>query len=125
MNTLIITPSDSLKKVQETFEKQYPFLKIEFFRGEHEVGELSSEREKIDSQFTFSDVTSIADLFEISLSGKTTVAEFEQSFRHLPDLSVQVYRKSGRVYLETATTDAWTLEEQNTKGKEMSEPVVE
>jgi hypothetical protein len=125
MNTVIINPTDSLKNFQETFEREYPFLKIEFFRGEHEVGGLSSERKKVDANKAFNDATTLLAPLEVNLSPEITVAEFEQSFRQLPNLSVQIYRKSGRVYLETAATDEWTLEEQNTKGKEMSEPVVD
>ncbi|MFN3918029.1 MAG: hypothetical protein ACK4K0_09835 [Flavobacteriales bacterium] len=125
MNTVIINPSDSLRKFQETFEREYPFLKVEFFRGEHEVGELSIDREKVDINSVFSNAAALTELLEVNLSPEITVAEFEQSFRKLPNLGIQVYRKSGRVYLETATTDEWTLEEQNTKGKEMSEPVID
>jgi hypothetical protein len=115
-----INPSDTLLSVQKVFEQQYPFLKIEFFKGEHEVGELSADRTKIDVNATFDAITDAPADFSVNISPEITVAEFEQAFRALPNLSLQVYRKSGRVYLETATTDEWTLEEQNSKGEEMA-----
>jgi hypothetical protein len=33
---------------------------------------------------------------------------------------VQVFRKSGKVWLETTVTDGWTLEEQNLQGEALS-----
>jgi hypothetical protein len=33
---------------------------------------------------------------------------------------VQVFRQSGRVWLETTRTDDWTLAEQNKQGEELS-----
>jgi hypothetical protein len=35
-------------------------------------------------------------------------------------LSVQVFRKSGNVWLETSATDNWTLRQQNNEGAELS-----
>jgi hypothetical protein len=32
----------------------------------------------------------------------------------------QVYRKSGKIWLETTVTDSWTLEEQNKQGESLS-----
>lgn len=42
-----------------------------------------------------------------------TVSELEQHFADVYGLSVQVFRKSGEVWLETTTTDNWSLEKQN------------
>lgn len=123
MSTLIIQPTDTILSAQEQFEKVYPYLKIEFFKGEHEVGQLSKERFKIESSKTFREVLGIVSESEFDISPELTVAEFEQLFRELFKVSLQVYRKSGRVYLETSTTDSWTLEQQNHEGKEMSELV--
>jgi len=36
-------------------------------------------------------------------------------------LAAQVFRKSGRVWLETIRTDNWTLNDQNKHGRELSE----
>ena len=58
---------------------------------------------------------------DINIVPKMTVKELEQQFLHLYGLFVQVFRKSGNVWLETTVTDNWTLEQQNRQGEEMSQ----
>jgi hypothetical protein len=48
-----------------------------------------------------------------------TVEELEKSFLVKFGLNVQVFRKSGKSWLETTITDKWTLEKQNTQGEEL------
>ena len=49
-----------------------------------------------------------------------TVGDLEQRFQDVYGLSVQVFRKSGKVWLETTVTDNWTLDEQNDKEQSLS-----
>ena len=49
-----------------------------------------------------------------------TVTELERQFRELYGLHVLVFRKSGKVWLETTVTDGWTLAEQNNQGEALS-----
>jgi hypothetical protein len=49
-----------------------------------------------------------------------TVTELESRFNTIYGLSVQLFRKSGRAWLETTVTDGWTLEEQNNEGEALS-----
>lgn len=46
------------------------------------------------------------------------VSELESVFTETFGLSVQVFRKLGNVWLQTTTTDNWTLAEQNQKASE-------
>ena len=50
-----------------------------------------------------------------------TVTDLEQNFSDVYGLSIQVFRKSGDVWLETTITDGWTLEKQNEQGKMLSQ----
>ncbi|MBK6949217.1 MAG: hypothetical protein IPH16_15200 [Haliscomenobacter sp.] len=45
-----------------------------------------------------------------------TVREFEQAFYDTYGLNVQVFRRSGNIWIQTTATDSWTLAEQNRKG---------
>ena len=47
------------------------------------------------------------------------VAELENAFAKSFGFAVQVFRKSGNVWLQTTATDDWTLEEQNLKATEI------
>ena len=49
-----------------------------------------------------------------------TVANLENDFDAIYGLAVHVFRKSGKVWLETTVTDNWTLEEQNRQGELLS-----
>ena len=48
------------------------------------------------------------------------VAELENDFSGQFGLQVQVFRKSGEVWLQTTKTDNWTLIEQNQAALEMN-----
>jgi hypothetical protein len=49
-----------------------------------------------------------------------TVMQMEALIHDKLGIGIQVYRKSGKVWLETSVTDSWTLQEQNDQGKELS-----
>jgi hypothetical protein len=49
-----------------------------------------------------------------------TVIELEKTFEEMLGLSVLVYRKSGKLWLETTMTDNWTLAQQNENGRQIS-----
>jgi hypothetical protein len=51
------------------------------------------------------------------------VSELEELFQEVFGLSVQIFRKSGENWLQTTTTDFWTLNQQNNKGKDMCEKI--
>lgn len=67
--------------------------------------------------------------FPLKLKKKTTapleitedmpVSTLEQLFQDYFGLSAQVFRKSGRSWLETSLTDDWTLKRQNDEGYEL------
>ena len=44
------------------------------------------------------------------------VSDFEKMFHDKFGLNVQVFRKSGNLWMQTTSTDHWTLAEQNRKG---------
>lgn len=48
------------------------------------------------------------------------VQDLEKQFQEQFSLAVQVFRKSGPVWLETTMTDNWTLSQQNKHGSELS-----
>ncbi len=53
---------------------------------------------------------------DFRIDSKLPVGEFEQKFLAKYGLNVQVFRKSGNLWMQTTATDSWTLAEQNRKG---------
>jgi hypothetical protein len=110
-----------ISDVQSDFSLAYPFLKIEFFRN----GNIRMERYAVDKRLGRHLRLKEAWFLnkregEIEFNDNTTVLEFEKAFMDQFGLSVQMFRKSGNVWLETTITDNWTLKQQHDHGREIS-----
>ena len=114
-----------IKEVQEEFNALFPYLKLEFFSKRHRSGEASAKKymKEINGK-KLGDFKLKANDVPIEIHPEMTVANLEESFRKLYGLNVQVFRKSGKVWLETTFTDGWSLEEQNLQGEALSKPVL-
>lgn len=67
------------------------------------------------------DLTHLKENTQIDFSEQTTVQELEKKIEDQLGLHIQVFRRSGNIWLETTVTDEWTLSFQNEQGKELSE----
>ncbi|GIV34533.1 MAG: hypothetical protein KatS3mg031_2068 [Chitinophagales bacterium] len=110
----IVVNEDSLiGAVQEAFQEQFPFLKIEFCPLE-----LSASNE-ISRTNSFGQYNGFR-TGSIVIDSSTTVADLDRAFRKIFGLSARIYRKSGKAWLEIKLTGSWTLQEQNDQGKALS-----
>jgi len=114
---MLITDQKKLIEIQEEFQNEFPYLKIEFYKHRHETGEGSPEKEILDSNLTIGSVRSKKTSGDLQIDKDIKVGAFEKSFFERYGLNVQVFRKSGRIWLQTISTDEWTLEAQNLKGE--------
>ncbi len=117
-----ITINDKRKifAIQEEFNQLFPYLKLEFFSKPHKAGGASPKKYIKSSAETLGDCRTVHKRGTVTITPGMTVADLEQGFGEVYGLSVQVFRKSGKVWLETTVTDDWTLEEQNRQGEELS-----
>lgn len=117
-----ITINDHRKiyAIQEEFNQLFPYLKLEFFSKPHKKGGATSKKFIKHNSKTLGECRTIHDTGEMTIVPGMTVSELEQSFGDVYGLGVQVFRKSGKTWLETTVTDNWTLEEQNNQGEELS-----
>ncbi|MBD3637062.1 MAG: hypothetical protein HUJ25_06915 [Crocinitomicaceae bacterium] len=118
MDTLKISDDKQLKEIKELFNAKFPHLKIEFFSEDHNVGEASTYKSMYDDELYLSDIRSENTEGELSIDGHTKTSTFENNFKEKFGVNVQVWRKSGNMWLQTTTTDDWTLAEQERKGVE-------
>ncbi|MBL7924623.1 MAG: hypothetical protein JNL88_10540 [Bacteroidia bacterium] len=109
-----------LFEIQEDFNVLFPFLKIEFFKAPHRIGEGSAKILIYENSRYVRDCRVKHQDGDLVISEKMTVNELEESFLREFGLSAQVFRKSGNVWLETSATDNWTLRQQNSEGAELS-----
>lgn len=106
-----------VSEIKKAFNTEFPFLKIEFFKKKHKELQGSLKKDVITDDFT---ISSPSGAHDIIISEDMLVSEFEKQFSDKLKLSAQVFRKSGRSWLETTFTDSWTLKKQNEEGLELS-----
>lgn len=106
--------------IQEEFNNLFPYLKLEFFAKPHTKGGPSPKTFIKHSSETLGECRTTHESGDLSINPEMTVSDLEQRFADAYGLSVQVFRKSGKSWLETTVTDSWTLEEQNKQGEDLS-----
>lgn len=117
--TLQITPDTSIGAIQAAFAAYFPNLKIVFFSKSHKAYKSSvakfliQEKDKTLSEISPAIETPKAILFEENMP----VWQLERLFEEEHGLHVQVFRRSGKIWLETSRTDDLTLEQQEAKAK--------
>ena len=116
-----IIGSRPILAIQQEFNRVFPLLKIEFFTRSHTKGKPTSAKFIVKPGKFLRDFGVPENQAELEITGDTTVFELEKTFRERFSLNVQVFRKSGRIWLETTATDDWTLDSQNEQGKELTE----
>lgn len=122
--TINITGIRHLNEVQKDFNDYFPYLKIEFFKKSHGIEKASPAQRILPHNQTIGEARSKTEEGYFELWPEMTVAELEQSFWSKYGLSIQVFRKSGNLWLETTMTDKWTLSQQNKHGQEISTPTL-
>jgi hypothetical protein len=121
---LLINDRRKIFAIQEEFNNMFPYLKIEFFSKPNKPdGALARKLVKHGSK-TLGDCRTVHMKGTVTITPSMTVADLERAFSDVYGLGVQVFRQSGKVWLETTVTDGWTLEEQNRQGEALSKTVV-
>ncbi|MBS1611233.1 MAG: hypothetical protein JST49_00270 [Bacteroidetes bacterium] len=112
-----ITDNKLIQDLQEEFNSLFPYLKIEFFsitsKGKENAKILSPLQAVGQSRKKREDGV-------LLLNSHMTVTAFEKEMSERFGLQVQVFRQSGKMWIETSLTDSWTLERQNAEGYELS-----
>lgn len=117
---IIISDKRKIFAIQEDFSKLFPYLKIEFFAKPHKSSGASAKKLIRHGSKTLEECRIMHTTGSITIIPQMTVSDLEQNFRDIYGLSIQVFRKSGKVWLETTVTDGWSLEEQNKQGEALS-----
>lgn len=112
-----ISGKSSLSHIKADFQSAFPYLKVEFYLHGHGDHSLSPKSDLLMSDRTLSDVAGQEIRGDFEIFADMTVEIFESSFFEWSGLGVQVFRNSNGVWLQTSSTDSWTLEKQNGKGE--------
>ena len=114
---LTLSEKDNIRDIQFAFSKLYPYLRIEFYRGENlQKGEY---RKFLSGSLPLS-AAGLRRGGDVVISDAMTVDQLENELRQNFGLIMQALRKSGNIWLEINMSGNWTLERQNEQGRELS-----
>ena len=121
---LEINDNTILENLQHTFTNFYPYLTIEFYRGQHHRYEASDETVRIDPLKKVCDVldTHISTLLEIQPWYK--VKDIEKEFQERIGISIQIMKKEKEDWEQTTGLDNLTLRDLNILGRNSSDEYI-
>ena len=124
MKTITISAERTLKSISEEFNTKFPYLKLRFYSKPHEAGTLTSDTYLLASELTIQEAGTFDHTQTISIDGHTKVSTLERTIQEIFGIGAQVLRRSsGGIWLQTSTTDEWTLTKQNREGEIDSMPI--
>lgn len=116
-----INSRKKIAEIQQIFNEEFPYLKIEFFTQPHLKGKATSNKYLVNKLKPLGEFAGVDKTGTIEISGSMKVSELEKIFNDRFGLYVQVYRRSGKIWLETTATDDWTLDTQNEEGRDFTD----
>lgn len=120
---MMISDNRTIASIQEDFQAHFPNLKIEFYTDKHGIEEASpATQQLVDESQTIGVLRKIQYEGNLSINGHLKVTTLEYNFSTIYGLNVQVFRRSGGTWLQTSTTDNWTLSEQNSRAERYKDP---
>jgi hypothetical protein len=115
---LYLSPDKTIGALQTEFTEAFDGLKIVFFSKPHAEHKGSAAKFLIqDRDMSLSQLVPNLKPGTIPIGPETVVWDMEKVFESEYGLHVQLFRKSGRTWLETSVTDNLTLAEQQAKAK--------
>ena len=121
MMKLIIEDKMTLNSFQEEFNAAFPYLRIDFFiTSKMTSSGVKTQKITEKNDRTFGEIRKKDSTSTIEITPETIVSDLENQIENEYSISAQIYRSSGRMWLETTLTDSWTLEEQNKQGESLS-----
>jgi hypothetical protein len=121
MNIKIIE-DDLLRNIQSDFQKQYPYLKLQFYKRVPTTGIYLPETDKLSLETPLEDATLFHCAAMIDIAPERTVEAVEEDFLRMLGLLVQVFRRSRNGWIQKQQEERLTLQRQNEKGREYSLP---
>ena len=117
---IAIEDTRTIGDIQHEFNKHYPYLNIEFLNHIHLPKAKSDVPGKYSSERKLGSCRKNHNEGHVHIEPDVTVAEMEREFNNRFGLDVELFRKSGNLWIVASLTAAWTLERQNMEGRELS-----
>lgn len=121
MAKILVDSSLTINNINEQFTALYQYLRIGFFKESHTKGKSSLKNKILNGETKLSQLKQQVFSDYLVFDDLTSVWELENNFEMMFGLHVQVFRKSGNIWLETTATDNWSLKQQNETGQFLDE----
>lgn len=109
----------TIKELIDEFNGIFPHLKLEFFKHQHDDHEGSPKKDLYKHNLTLGEIRTKEFDGTFTFNKKMVICEFEDTMRDKYGLNIQIFRRSGNLWLETTTSDDWTFEKAEQIGQEM------
>jgi hypothetical protein len=110
LNQMEIKQGMSYAELNNQFVQMYPFLKLRFFQ------KLKNKLEEIPNDTPIK----TKEVIQVDCSSNKSIEQLIAELQYYLNIQVQIFRRSGNVYIETSRTSRWTLKRQNDEGEELS-----
>lgn len=122
---LTFSPTATIREIQEQFGNVFKWLKIEFYSKPHQITDKKVSRSMYPSHKSLVDIGYRLPSVSIAVDHNMSVKQLEETIQKMTGLYAQVFRKSGKIWLETSATDNWTLGEQNDEAEALQKQLKE
>lgn len=113
--------STRLSQLQADFGKRFNYLKIEFFKLKSGPQDSYKATDILKNTLNIGEVSSKVNMDTFHIDGLMRAGEVERKFSEKLGINVQIFRKSGKVWLITSSSDGLTLDELNAQAREKEE----
>jgi len=113
-----------IEDIQEHFSECFPHLKIEVYSTPHHWEKGSLQKDLISPKSSIGDIRKnhSGGIMEIKSSDK--VGDVERKLKKMFDLNVQIFRKENDCWIQTTSTDVFTLERESELSKKSKKTLV-
>jgi hypothetical protein len=118
---LNVSGNTQLSDIRAYIRDKFQYLDIAFFESEHHHGEGNMVADKLPYSMTAAEAGDLEKRGTLELDSNTLVGDLEAAFHKQFGLHTQILRKSGDVWLQTTTSDNYTLTDLNNSAKEAAE----
>ena len=112
-----IQKHSTVQNIFDQFNSRFPHLKLQFYKKDHQNNEGSKSEDMVSHQTHLSQISPDLTEKEFYIDSEQSVSDFEQMMKNEFNLNIQVFRKSNDLWLQTTSTDHWSLKKQNGKGQ--------
>ncbi|MBS1919354.1 MAG: hypothetical protein JST17_03775 [Bacteroidetes bacterium] len=120
-----VNSKKTIADFRNEFSGVYPFLNLEFYDTPHQFAEISSYKDQLPHDKTIHDICKTSEQGNLEIQPWFKTGKVENEFKRIFGLNVQIFRRQGDTWIQTAGTDELTLEEQNEMGRYATENILQ